>query len=429
MADNRVGHWLWRRGILPAGAGLVLVGLATGGRADGPPVEALPAVAVAPAEAQVLDLAACRQLALERQPSLAAAQASLTTASIRAAGLQRLPNLPLLARDLPVRRQQACMGITAATAGLEQARWDTLYSVTRCYFAAVYARQQLDLADSATKELGDLKKQADQAKYKDESEQLAIFLEIIAGRRQAAEKGIPRALAALREAIGLEPSCPIQVADTRLPDLVPSVACQDMVAMALSRRGELVQAGINAQVSQCEVHAQSLNRFHPTVRTFASGSDIHARPIPAGDFGTEYQPAALAPEMPPFLAGDRPGRVGQAAALAARAQTLSDKTRGLIALEAEDACQRYQEALEKLPRLRTAAEMAKTRADRLAEESRDPTTEPRFSEAATAGTLAGQLRQEVNETQFQLLLNLAALERITAGGFAPGFPTSGTLQQ
>ena len=36
-----------------------------------------------------------------------------------------------MARDLPIRREQACIGITIAAAGLEQAEYDTLYAITR----------------------------------------------------------------------------------------------------------------------------------------------------------------------------------------------------------------------------------------------------------------------------------------------------------
>ncbi len=35
--------------------------------------------------------------------------------------------------------------------------------------------------------------------------------------------------------------------------------------------------------------------------------------------------------------------------------------------------------------------------------------------------LAAEMRVKANETWFQYLLSLAALERVTAGGFNPGF--------
>ena len=51
---------------------------------------------------QVLDLAACRRMALERQPAIAAAQASLAAAQARACSLQKLHAIPLVASDLPM---------------------------------------------------------------------------------------------------------------------------------------------------------------------------------------------------------------------------------------------------------------------------------------------------------------------------------------
>ena len=48
-----------------------------------------------------------------------------------------------LARDLPIRRKQARLGVTIAEASLSQAEWETVYAVTRTYFGVVYARQQL----------------------------------------------------------------------------------------------------------------------------------------------------------------------------------------------------------------------------------------------------------------------------------------------
>src|SRR5690349_9910151 len=51
----------------------------------------------AAAPVQLLDIATCRRIALERQPSIAAAQASLDVAAARAQALCRLHAIPLLA--------------------------------------------------------------------------------------------------------------------------------------------------------------------------------------------------------------------------------------------------------------------------------------------------------------------------------------------
>jgi len=384
---------------------------------------ATPEQIAAPAKpaVQVLDLATCRRLALEKQPAIAAAQASLAAAEARSRAVCRLHAVPFLASDLPIRRQQAELGLAGAGAQVEQARWDATYDVTRTYLTAVYALQMLKVADDTRRELSKLKDEAGTAGNDRVAEQLGIYIKVIDERRETAVFGVRRAGAALREAIGLEADARIAVADAKLPELTPATTRDDVVALALARRGELVQAVTAAEVTNYEIKAQSSNRFAPTFRTFASGSDIHAVPVPQASRGSEYHPGAIGPEMPGTLVGKRADRVDQAQALAARADAVADKTRGLIALEAEDAFYRWQETSRRLPRAREAADAAKALSDKLTKDAKDPNLNIRFSEAMAAGALAGQLRLEANELQLQHLLNLATLERVTAGGFNAGF--------
>lgn len=387
------------------------------GAAEPPPAEQV----AAPVPVQVLDLATCRRIALERQPSLAAAQASLDAAAARAQALCRLHAIPILASDLPIRRQQADLGVSGAAAALEQARWDVNYDVTRTYLMAVYARQQLTVADEAERDLSKLKDEASTAGKDRVAEQIAVYIKVVRARRDTAVEGVERALAALREATGLDPNAPIAVADAKLPDLTPTVSRDEVLALAQSRRGEIAQTAAAAEVTGYEVKAQESKRFAPSFRTFASASDIHVQPVPQAGRGTEYHPGALGPEMPTTLVGKRDDRVAQAQALSARADAVAEKTRGLVALEADDAFHRWQETARRLPKARDAADSAKALADKLAKDAKDPNLDVRFSEAMGSGTIASQLRLEANEVHLQHLLNLATLERVTAGGFSAGF--------
>src|SRR5687767_15066808 len=90
----------------------------------------------APVVVAKLDLEQCIQIGLERQPALAAARASLNAAQ---SGYQAVSNLPLTARvvsrDIPIRLEQSCLGVTIAAAGLEQAEWETRYAVRRTYYS------------------------------------------------------------------------------------------------------------------------------------------------------------------------------------------------------------------------------------------------------------------------------------------------------
>jgi outer membrane protein TolC len=385
------------------------------------PIAAPQAPEVAPAKVQLLDLAACRRLALERQPALAAAQASLANAQARACALDKLHAIPVVASDLPIRRQQAALGVSGAEAQLEQARWDTLYDVTRSYLSVVYARQQLKVADDSLRDLAKVKDQAKEAGKERVARQANVFITAIEGRRETARSGVDRALAALREAIGLGPGAAIDVAAAELPDLNPKVVRDDVIALALARRGELVQATTAAEATGFEVKAQDAKHFGPTQRTFAAATDVHAQPIPPAVRGTDYAPAALGPEMPTLLVGKRADRVEQARLLSARADSLVDKTRGLLALEADDAYSRWAETSRRLPKASQASRDARELAEELAQNVKDLMQDIRFSEVTTAKTVAAQLRLEANEVHYLHLLNLATLERVTAGGVCPGF--------
>jgi outer membrane protein TolC len=382
---------------------------------------AAPTAAIAPAQVHVLDLPTCRRLALERQPAIAAAQASLANAQARACALDKLHAIPLVASDLPIRRQQAAAGITGAEAQLEQARWNTLYDVTRSYLSVVYARQQIKVADDALRDLVKVKEQAKDAGKERIGRQANVFITAIEGRRETAVAGVNRGLAALREAIGLPADTLIDVSDAALPDLNLKVSRDDVIALTLERRGEITQATIAAEVTGYEVQAQDAKHFGPTQRTFAAGTDIHSQSIPLANRGTDYAPGAVGPEMPTLLVGKRADRVEQARTLSARAESVVEKTRGLLTLEADDAYTRWLETSRRLPKARAAAKDAHDLGEELAQNVKDLMQDIRFSEVTTAKTVAGQLRLEANEVHFLHLLNLAALERITAGGVNPGF--------
>src|SRR5205085_837710 len=113
-----------------------------------------PPQAVAPAAApQELDLAQCRGVALAQQPAIAASRASLNAAYEKQHALDKLRLAALLQRDLPIRRKQASAGIQANQGALTQAEYDTLYGVTFSYISALYANEQLQVADQAIADL------------------------------------------------------------------------------------------------------------------------------------------------------------------------------------------------------------------------------------------------------------------------------------
>lgn len=404
------------------------------------------ATASAPATTVVLDLAGYRHLPLDKQPALAAYRASLAAAQAKAAGIENLRVPTFIRHDLPIRRKQASLGVTVAQAQVDKAEWETVYAVTRNYLSAVYAVQQRRIADQVLSKgaeeplsLGQLRDVV-QGLLRDEDNprrdlkdwdvsRIDVLLETARARRTTAEIGQRRALAALREALGVGPDCLLALPTAAsLPPLTVVVAREEILALAQARRAEIVQACVAAELTALEVEAQAVSH-HAVVPTFASGGDIHAQPVPQGISNGEYRPGATGLEMPPSLAGPRAARVEQAEALHARAEAVVEKTRQLVALEAEDAYLRLQQASREYQEYQKAAKLARDTARTisskfLATVKAGQYIRPTLDEVLEARTRAIQLTVQVNQSHYEALLALAALERITAGGFNPGFDRS-----
>ena len=388
---------------------------------------AAPAVTAPAVEARVLDLSACRQIALERQPAVAAARATLAAAVARSEAVDNLHVPTFLARDLPIRRKQAAIGVVIAQAGVTQAEGDTIYGVTFSYLSATYAVTQRQVARDAIAALTDLNQRVKEAiklgardVTKDDEEKVGVRLLRAQARLEETTQGEQRALSALREAMGLGPDCAAYLADGRLPDADPPVDLHAIIALALERRGELIQAVNAAQVTGYEVDAQASRLLSPSVRTFAANSDVHSQPVPSGMYEENYRPAAVPPEMPTQISGSRSGRVEQAKAYNARAEAVADKTRGLIALEAEQAYYRWQEAANREKRYREAADRAEKQAADVRMRIRTGFKAGSIDNVLYFQQLSSEMRVEANQARYQKLIALAALERVTAGGFCAG---------
>jgi outer membrane protein TolC len=376
-----------------------------------------------------LTLAAARQMAVEQNPAVAAARASLAAAQARAEAAENLHTIPLVTPDLPIRRKQAAVGVGIAEAGVRRAEADVIYGVTYTYIAYLYATEQLQVTQKALSNLENLRTQVRRGVEagrtnvsKADQPRIDAYIGLARSRQKEAEAGRQRALAGLREALGLGPDCPLVLVDTQMPRISPAVDRCQVLAQALANRPELAQAAGIAEVTGYEVDAQGRRRF-PNSRTFAANSDIHSQPVPAGTYGSQedsYRPGALAPEMPPFLSGKRCDRIEQAEAYSARAAAVADKTRNLVALDVEQAYLRWQEASGQLPDLEKAAEDSRGAFDQLKEAFSQAGTRTTVSEWLSYGMLRTDLLVEVNRMRFRLLASLANLERATAGAFCPG---------
>ncbi|HBI46903.1 MAG TPA: hypothetical protein DDY78_29230, partial [Planctomycetales bacterium] len=229
----RASRSLWRRHarILGGLAAPVLLSLCPNGQAAERPAT-LPSQIVVPAAApRVFDIATARATAVECQPTVIAARASLTGAQLKSEAVDRIKLGALIARDVPIRKKQAALGVSIAAASLQTAECDARNAATFSYLAVLFAREQMKTAADAKVRLNDLKdlvKTAAEKGRRDvfKDEQLALvdsFVTLLEGRGEEATAGEQRALAALREALGLGPDCPIDVVGTKLPDVQTKV--------------------------------------------------------------------------------------------------------------------------------------------------------------------------------------------------------------
>jgi outer membrane protein TolC len=362
---------------------------------------------------------------LQHQPRVAAARASLAAAHDVEHALAVLQVPAFLAPELPLRRQQAALGVGAAAATVDQAEREAVQAVTRTWFAVVYAREQLRVTTSVVERIAEVRKTAQErldAGARDvaatDVKRALLYLRLAQDRQIEAEEGVERGLVALKEAIGLGGSCRLEAPGDRLPRPQRQPVREEVVAAALARRGELVRTGAFVQIAHLEVGAQA-TRCALRMQTFAAGADIHASQVPQGVSNTTYRPGGVPPEMPPMLAGCRAERIKQALSLQARAQALVETTRNLIVLEAEDAFLRWRQADRQTRRADEAARAG----DELAEQlNKDFAAGLRVKveEVLNARVAASQARGQLNEHLFHEVVALADLERITAGAFCAG---------
>lgn len=394
----------------------------------------LPGRVAAEDKVRELSLGECIAIAVERQPALKAAQASRDSNAI---GRQALYNIgpvgSLLSRDLPVRKAQADRGVTAADADVQKTYNEVVHDVTRLYYSVVYAKLQDAHAKDVVAQLeafADISKklldsptpgEMTQAKY----DTMIIAVAKVRKLRGKAETGVKRAEAALREAMGVSDDSPeILVKDRKLPEMDQKVGLkkEQVVEMALSRRPEMVLAQAGADAFRLEVCAQDRVRFRRKVPTFAAGSDIHARMFPSGsrDPDRDYRPEPVLPEMPSLVVGRRSERVARVQALSRRADSVQEKARNLIVLEAETTYFDFEDAAKSVGIAKESLAASRDLMDRVREGFDNPKA-PKDQLVLSYGQ-AAEAQAEYNLALFQYVLDMAAMERVTAGGVRPAFP-------
>lgn len=420
LAQSRTFLATWRRHLF-LGAALVVSGVT-------PLVMADPPAAVAPpAPVPKFTLDECLAIGRAQQPSLQAAHASLAAAQAAQRGLNEIRFGAVLSRELPVRRQQAALGVQAAAANLAQAERDVDCSVARMFYSVIYAREQQKLAESIVTRLKAVVANGETLLGKEGApadltvlsiEKAKIFSAMAQSRADEAARGLGRATAGLREAMGVGQDLTFHVAEAKLPEPLAGVSKEQIISLAVSLRGEISQAESAACITNLEIAAQSKSLLVKRP-TSAAGGDMHAKPIPTGSFGDDYKPGAIGIDFPTLFVGPRSTRVQRASELAVRAGAVAEKARNLVALEAEDAYLKWEEAFSKIGKLRKAVAEADAIA-RKANSALESGILQSYRDVLELQVMAAQLQAQLNEALYHHAVALTELERVTAGGYPAG---------
>ncbi len=428
-------HWMPRKTLLLGTFAFGLSGCGVLGKQTIPVEPTTPprptVVAAAETPPTRYTLAEALSVAHDKHPLLTASRAGMNAAVMKSRGLSDVHRggVGLLMKDLDTRREQADFGIKAAMAEYEQAQHEVNFAVARCYYAVVYARSQVKVAKDLVDQLEVYLEQVHKIVTskgggvrgitKDTEDKLIDIVAMAKAKLIEAESGVDRARAILREAMGLGAEARVDVAEETLPDIKAVVDRETVLAHAITRRGEAQLAQIGADVTRLEIIAQWSRKFTIQSPTFANGSDIHGRHVPPPHREPDYKPGAIPPDMPDRIVGSRTTRTMVAGQHAEKAQAAAEQAKNLLAVEAEIAFSKWQEATRKVEIYTKAAKSSKELLERTREATGGNLTKEDIltTEVAVAKTFAS-----LNEAIFEQVAALANLERVTAGGVRVNFP-------
>jgi hypothetical protein len=381
-----------------------------------------------------MTLGECLALADVSHPSIRMAEASLSSAMKGMTTLEKLPpRLGALVRpDLPFRKEQSRRGIDATAANVALTRQLVANDVTRMYYTFVFAKQQEVIVNEIVEQLNtyldvvrEILKQPpnpndNKLKISKLTENVIIdALKQAEAKRVFARTGCLRAVAALKQAMGVDPVlCEFEPKDTELPIMAGTVTQAQIVDFALSRRPELAQSAAATDIFRLEVCAQAALKTGFQQQTFAAGADLHAIQVPAAIRNGDYKPGATPPEMPANLFGSSTDRASRATDLSRRQDAQYEQVRGLVQLEAINAYLTWKQTADQLA-------LGKQRFDagrQLADLTRQNTGNVTQMELVQNFVQAGLAQSNYLDAVYEHVKSMIALERVTAGAVRAGFP-------
>lgn len=436
MTTDRPRAAKWMRKLVAAGV-VGIVPAAGSAQTPAPipvPIPAAPGLAqVKPAEpkpapaVKVMTVGECVDIGLAQQPAMRAALESLKSAEQGKAALDNLPILANVVRsDLDLRKQAAGRGIDIAAANVRKVHDEIVHDIGYLYYTWVYAHQQETIVSDLVIQIDQLLKVVrDLLNSPNPPKEITKFTEyqIVEGLGQAkalqhqAKWGKEIAVAALKEAMGVDQSFELTPKDTELPLMKGTTTREQVIELAMTRRPELAMAAGGVDAFRLEVESQGKIRSRLTTQTLAAGADIHAMAFPTALRNGEYKPAPIVPEMPIMLLGSRQERVARACTLSLRQDAVYDKVVNLIRLEVTKAYLTWRQDADTLDEAKIRFENAQKMLD-LSKKSPPADKEKLITTLVTAG----KAQSDYLTAAHNYVKSLLVLERVTSGGVRPAFP-------
>lgn len=392
----------------------------------------LPTGKPSPAAVKTLTLGECLAIAEANHPSIKMAEASFSQSVKGLSSLEKLPGIATWVKpELPFRKQQSSRGIDAAAANVTKVKQEVTNDVCRMYYTVVYAKQQEVIVNEIVAQLEEYKKIVKEILKQpvppDNKLKISKLTELLIddalGRAKSklifAQSGKLQALAALKQAMGVEPDTfEGEPKETELPIMAGTVTQEQIVDFAMTRRPELMMSAAAVDAFRLEVCAQDKNRMGLQVNTFASGTDLHSTAIPNTIRNGEYKPGATAPEMPSNLFGSRIDRVSRAIDFSRRQDAQYEQVASLVKLDAINGYLTWKRTSDQMVEAKLRFDAGK----QLAELTRQNTGNVTQVELLQNFVQAGLAQSDYLEAVYEHVKSMIALERITAGAVKAGFP-------
>jgi outer membrane protein TolC len=174
----------------------------------------------------------------------------------------------------------------------------------------------------------------------------STFQNLYGEQRVGLARSYERAYAALKLAMGFEQSFDFMIVDRGLGFSPVEFSSDEVIAAALARRPEIVQARLGMQAAAWQRRGAQAE-YAPDVVAFASFSTISDDASFPNPNDSEEWSAGVGASLPLFVGGRRTAQVRQAHFTQAQARDRYNQARQFVTQEAQDAYLEYREMLER----------------------------------------------------------------------------------